>query len=86
MFPAGATVKNTGTVNVDNDQRRDTVSQEYSIGFERQLASDLSINADYIHVSGRDIADHAEPESRRAREHQPHRHDRARQRGFRWRR
>lgn len=55
MFPAGATVKNTGTVNVDNDQRHDTVSQEYSIGFERQLAPDLSINADYIHVSGRDI-------------------------------
>jgi hypothetical protein len=55
MFPAGATVKNTGTVNVDNDQRHDTVSNEYSIGFERQLASDLSINADYIHVSGRDI-------------------------------
>ncbi len=57
MFPPGATVKNTGTVNVDNDQRRDMVSHEYSIGFERQLASDLSINADFIHVSGRDIAD-----------------------------
>lgn len=55
MFPPGATVKNTGTVNVDNDQRHDTVSHEYSIGFERQLASDLSINADYIHVSGRDM-------------------------------
>lgn len=54
-FPPGATVKNTGAVSVDNDQRRDPVSHEYSIGFERQLASDLSINADFIHVSGRDI-------------------------------
>jgi hypothetical protein len=40
---------------VDNDQRRDPVSHEYSIGFERQLAADLSINADFIHVAGRDI-------------------------------
>jgi hypothetical protein len=55
MFQPGATVKNTGTVNVDNDQRRDPVSQELSIGFERQLASDLSINADFIHVAGRDF-------------------------------
>jgi hypothetical protein len=53
MFPAGATVKNTGTVNVDNDQRRDGMSHEYSVGFERQLARDLSVNADFIHVSGR---------------------------------
>jgi len=55
MFQAGATVKNTGTVVIDNADRRDTYSHELSIGYERQLARDLSINADYIRVMQRGI-------------------------------
>jgi hypothetical protein len=55
MFQAGATVKNTGVVTVDNANRRDTYSHEFSIGYERQLARDLSINADYIRVAQRGI-------------------------------
>jgi Carboxypeptidase regulatory-like domain/TonB-dependent Receptor Plug Domain len=55
MFPAGATVKNTGNVTIDNANRRDTYSHELSIGYERQLARDLSVNADYIRVAQRGI-------------------------------
>jgi hypothetical protein len=53
MFQPGATVKNTGAVTVDNADRRDAYSHELSIGYERQLAKDLSINADYIRVAQR---------------------------------
>jgi hypothetical protein len=56
MFQAGATVKNAGNnVTVDNANRRDTYSHELSIGYERQLARDLSLNADYIRVAQRGI-------------------------------
>lgn len=54
-FPAGSTVRNTGTVSVDNGDRHTPYTRETSIGFERQLSNDLSVNADYVHVSGRDI-------------------------------
>ena len=54
-FPAGSTVRNTGTVSVDNGDRHTPYTHEASIGFERQLTTDLSINADYVHVAARDL-------------------------------
>ncbi|MBA2303110.1 MAG: TonB-dependent receptor [Acidobacteria bacterium] len=54
-FPAGSRVKNTGTVSIDNADRHTPYTHESSIGYERQLSNYLSVNADYVHVSGRDI-------------------------------
>jgi hypothetical protein len=55
QFPSGATVKNTGTVSIDNLDRQTPFTHEMSLGMERQLSNDLSVNADYIHVSARDL-------------------------------
>jgi hypothetical protein len=55
LYPAGSTIRNTGTVSVDNGDRRTPYTHEFSLGMERQLSSQLSVNADYVHVSARDI-------------------------------
>ena len=54
-FPSGSTVRNTGTVSVDNGDRHTPYTHETSVGFERQLTNHLSVNADYVHVSARDL-------------------------------
>jgi Carboxypeptidase regulatory-like domain/TonB dependent receptor-like, beta-barrel/TonB-dependent Receptor Plug Domain len=54
LFPAGSTVRNTGTVTLDNPDRVVPYSDQVSIGFERALAADLSMSVDYVHAWGRD--------------------------------
>jgi hypothetical protein len=53
QFPAGAAVRNTGAT-FDNPDRVLPYTDQLSIGYERQLASDLSVSADYVHAFGRD--------------------------------
>ena len=48
-FPPGTTQKNTGNVNFDNPDRKLPSSTQASVGFERQLASDVALGVDYIH-------------------------------------
>jgi hypothetical protein len=51
---SGATVRNTGAT-FDNPDRRMPYTDQLSLGFERQLAANLSVSADYVHAFGRDM-------------------------------
>ena len=42
-FPAGSKLKNTGTVVLDNPDRVVPYTDQLSLGFERQLSRDMSI-------------------------------------------
>jgi hypothetical protein len=53
MFPPGAVVRNTGAT-FDNPARVLPYTDQLSIGYERQFATDLSVSADYVHAFGRD--------------------------------
>jgi hypothetical protein len=53
-FAAGATLPNVGNVTLDNPDRVIPYTDQISLGFERQLARDMSFNLDYVHAFGRD--------------------------------
>ncbi|HEX6976677.1 MAG TPA: carboxypeptidase regulatory-like domain-containing protein [Vicinamibacterales bacterium] len=53
-FPGGQLVRNTGAT-WDNEDRRTPHTDELSVGFERQLAADMSVSADYVHTAGREM-------------------------------
>jgi hypothetical protein len=53
LFPPGAAVRNTGAT-FDNPDRVLPYTDQISIGYERQLATNLSASADYVHAFGRD--------------------------------
>jgi len=54
LFPPGSRVKNTGTVTLDNPDRTIPYSDQFTAGYERQVATNLSASADYIHTQARD--------------------------------
>ena len=54
LFPPGSRVKNTGTVTLDNPDRTIPYSDQFTAGYERQLATNLSASADYIHTRARE--------------------------------
>src|SRR6202008_4894885 len=54
LFPAGPRIKNTGTVTLDNPERTIPYSDQFTAGYEQQLATNLSVSADYIHTRARD--------------------------------
>jgi hypothetical protein len=54
LYPAGSRVKNTGTVTLDNPDRTIPYSDQFTAGYERQLAANLSASADYIHTKARE--------------------------------
>jgi hypothetical protein len=54
-FPPGTKVKNTGGVNVNNPDRVVQHSQEFSLGYERQVGGSASVSADYIRINGDDL-------------------------------
>jgi len=51
---SGASVRNTGAT-FDNPDRVMPYTDQVSIGFEHQLAANLSASADYVHAFGRDM-------------------------------
>lgn len=51
---AGATVRNSGAT-FDNPDRVLPYTDQISLGYERQLATNLSVSADYVHAFGRDM-------------------------------
>jgi hypothetical protein len=53
-FPPGTRQRNTGTVFLDDPTRRVPYTDQVSFGFERALASDLSVSLDYVHAFARD--------------------------------
>jgi outer membrane receptor protein involved in Fe transport len=53
-FPPGSTLRNAGNVTLDNPDRGIPRSDEFSVGYERQLGASVSVAADYVRVLGRD--------------------------------
>jgi len=51
LYPAGSKIKNTGGVSVNNPDRTVQHSQEYSIGYERQVGGSASVSADYVRIA-----------------------------------
>jgi hypothetical protein len=54
LFPPGTRARNTGTVFLDNPDRRIPYTDQLSIGFERALWPTLSVSVDYVHAFARD--------------------------------
>lgn len=48
MFPPGTRVRNGGTVRFDNPDRINPYSRTYSIGYERQVGSNMGVSVDFI--------------------------------------
>jgi hypothetical protein len=55
QFAPGQTIRNTGNVSWDNADRHMSYTDQVSVGYERQLAAHLSVSADYVHASSRDL-------------------------------
>ena len=53
MFPAGTRQKNSGTVELDNPDRRTPYTHTTSIGFTRQLWGNSALSVDYSHQASR---------------------------------
>jgi hypothetical protein len=48
LFPPGSMGRNTGTVFLDNPDRRVPQVQQLSVGYERQVGQHMAVTADYI--------------------------------------
>jgi len=55
LFPPGTKLPNAGTVNFDSPDRHLPFSRQASIGFEKSLAGNIAVSADYIHSEYRDL-------------------------------
>ena len=55
MFPPGTRRKNTGTVELDNPDRRTPVTHTSSLGFTRQLWNNAAVSVDYTHQASRGL-------------------------------
>src|SRR5262245_20729068 len=53
-FPAGVPVQSTGPT-WDNADRSNPYTDEYTVGYEKQLAADLMVSADYVHQNSRNM-------------------------------
>jgi len=53
-YPAGSRIRNTGTVVLDSPDRRIPYTDQFTAGYERQLGTNLSASADYVHARARD--------------------------------
>jgi hypothetical protein len=54
LFPPGSQIRNTGNVFFDNPDRVIPYTDQLSLGFERALTRDMSVNLDYVHAFGHD--------------------------------
>ena len=55
LYAPGAVVPNGGSFSIDNPDRSTPYSHQFSLGAERQVRSNLSVSAEYIHVANRDF-------------------------------
>ena len=55
LYPPGSRIKNTGTVILDDPERRIPHTHQLSIGYERQLGATASASVDFIHAFARDL-------------------------------
>jgi hypothetical protein len=54
LFPAGAIQRNAGEVFFDSPDRHLPYSRQYSLGYERQLGTNMSVSLDYIRSEQRE--------------------------------
>ena len=54
QFPPGTMGRNTGTVYLDNPDRKVPSVHQISLGYERQFGQQMALTADYIHSWNRD--------------------------------
>jgi hypothetical protein len=54
QFPPGRVLRNTGA-SWDNADRRVPHTDQFTVGYERQLAATLAVSADYVHSLNRDV-------------------------------
>ncbi len=54
QFPPGTLRKNSGDVFLDNPDRREAFSRQYTVGYERELFGNLAVRVDYIRAENRD--------------------------------
>lgn len=54
QFPAGGRIRNTGA-SWDNPDRKMGYTDQFTIGYERQLGAAMSFSADYVHGRSRDL-------------------------------
>ena len=55
LYPPGSRIRNTGTVFVDDPDRRIPHTHQATIGYERQLGAVASASVDYVHAWARDL-------------------------------
>jgi hypothetical protein len=55
QYPAGSTVRNTGTVTWDDPNRQQPYFHQISVGYEREIFSGVSASVDYVRMNGRDM-------------------------------
>jgi hypothetical protein len=55
VYPPGTVQRNTGMVTWDSPNRKQPVFHQFSFGYEREVLTGLSVAADYIRMSGRDM-------------------------------
>jgi len=55
MFPLGTLQKNVGTVRLDDPDRRNPSTHQFSLGYERQLGEVMSVSVDYLRKQLRDM-------------------------------
>ena len=55
LYPPGSRLKNTGTVILDDPERRIPYTHQLSIGYERQLGATASASVDFVHAFARDL-------------------------------
>ena len=53
-YPGGQLQRNTGA-SWDNEDRRTPYTDQVTIGYERQLANNIAVSADYVHAFSRDL-------------------------------
>ena len=53
-YPAGSQVRNTGNVWFDNPDRVIPYTDQFTLGYERQVFTTMSVSADYVHARARD--------------------------------
>ncbi|HYS54875.1 MAG TPA: TonB-dependent receptor [Thermoanaerobaculia bacterium] len=55
LFPPGTRVKNTGTINLDDPSRVVAYTDQMSIGVQREITANMSINLDYVYAKSEDL-------------------------------
>ncbi len=55
LFPPGSLARNTGVVWLDNPDRELPYAHQATVGYERQIRTNLAVSADYTHLSSRKL-------------------------------